>query len=335
MARHSVLLSSCGMASLFLACGAVIAAPPQPHVFAPGTISGPQNDASPAFTPDGKTVFFMRGLHGNWTLMQSHRVDGDWSTPQAALFSGHWRDLDPAMAPDGSCLLFVSNRPTKPGGKKLGAFDRHGKVYPGYGMNIWRVDHKGDGWSKPVRLPAYINSSTATFAPSIAADGSIYYMARDKSGAIRLLHSEYRHGRYQKPLPVELGRVGDTIRDPAVAPDQSFIVFSIARAGGKQPLRLAIAFRANGRWGKPIDLGDTVNDAPYALGSQLGPDHRTLYFYNAHVDTHHPAGSGTWNNGKMTNIWSVSLAPWLDAHRGRVASRHAVDARASLTGTSP
>ena len=333
MVRRWVLLSTWGMASLFPACGTAIAATPRPHVFAPGTISGPQNDASPAFTPDGETVFFMRGLHGNWTLMESHRIDGGWSTPEVAPFSGHWRDLDPAMAPDGSYLLFVSNRPIRPGGKKLDAFDSHGKAYPGYGMNIWRVDRHGAGWGRPVRLPACINTSTATFAPSIAADGSIYYMARDRSGAVRLFHAGYRNGRCLKPTQVALGEAGDAIRDPAIAPDQSFIVFSIARAGGKQQLRLAIAFRKNGHWGKPIDLGDTVNDAQYALGSQLGPDHRTLYFYDTRVDAGHPAGPGTWNNGKMTNIWSVSLAPWLDAHRKPVAERHAADA--SLTRRSP
>jgi Tol biopolymer transport system component len=324
-----------GIALLFVTCGAAIAAPPRPHVFAPGMISGPQNDASPAFTPDGRTVFFMRGEHGNWTLMQSQRIDGGWSTPQVTPFSGHWRDLDPAMAPDGSYMLFVSNRPIKPDGKKLDAFDRHGKVYPGYGMNIWRVDRKGDGWSKPVRLPAYINTSTATFAPSIAADGSIYYMAHDKSGTARLFRAGYRNGRYQKPMLVALGHADDTIRDPAIAPDQSFIVFSIYHAGGKQQLRLAIAFRENGHWGKPIDLGNAVNDARYALGSQLGPDHHTLYFYNARIDAKHPTGSGTWNNGKMTNIWSLSLAPWLHGHRKPVVSRHVANPRASLTGTSP
>lgn len=267
----------------------------------------------------------MRGLHGNWTLMESHRIDGGWSTPEVAPFSGHWRDLDPAMAPDGSYLLFVSNRPSTPGGKRLDAVDSRGRIYPGYGMNIWRIDRHGDRWGRPTRLPRYINTSPATFAPSIAADGSIYYIAHDKSGTAHLFHSAFRDGRYQKPTPVALGRPDDIIRDPAIAPDQSFIVFTIARAGGKQQLRLAIAFRKDGHWGKPIDLGDTVNDAGHAMGSQLGPDHRTLYFYSACVDTHHPAGSGTWNNGKTTNIWSVSLVPWLDTHRRSVAARHAAD----------
>ena len=291
-----------------------------PVVFAPGTISGPQDDASPAFTPDGKTVYFMRGEHGQWTLMESRRGARGWSTPHVVPFSGQWRDLDPAMAPDGSFLLFVSNRPAKPDGKPLDAADSRGKIYPGFGMNIWRVDRRGDDWGAPVRLPAYINSSNVVFAPSVAANGTIYFMARDAQGAFRLLRAAYDKGLYQQPVPVELGQPGDMIRDPAIAPDESFIVFSVIHAGSKQPLRLAIAFRSGQRWGRPIDLGNTVNGKDYALGSQLSPDHRTLYFYSTRIDSRAPADQKSWNNGK-DNIWSVSLAPWLDAHAGGASAQ--------------
>ena len=89
-----------------------------PTIFAPGAIAGTADDGAAAFTPDGATVYFMRGTD-SFTLMESHRDRGHWSTPKAASFSGHWRDLDPAMAPDGSFLLFVSNRPALPGGKPI------------------------------------------------------------------------------------------------------------------------------------------------------------------------------------------------------------------------
>lgn len=288
---------------------AVASAPQIPQVFAPGVISGPLDDASPAFAPDGKTVFFMRG-DDSWTLMESHLTDGKWSVPRAAPFSGHWRDLDPAMAPDRSYLLFVSNRPITPDGKQLDVTFK-GKVYPGVGMNIWRVDRDGDTWGRPRRLPSFINCSTSTFAPAIAADGTLYYIGRTKPNApSRLLRSRYRDGRYLPPEPVAIGGAGDWIRDPAIAPDQSFIVFSIIPADSKQKPRLAIAFREGNEWGKPIDLGDSVNGAGSAMGSQLGPDHRSLYFYSPRKTD----STATWNNGRA-NIWRVSLAPWLRAHR--------------------
>ncbi len=269
----------------------------KPTIFAPGVISEREGAASPAFTPDGGTVFFMRQVNGRFTILESHRVNGKWSTPSEAPFSGKWRDLDPAMAPDGSYLLFVSNRPSKPGGKAIAATSG-GKVHPGKGMNIWRVDRKGDDWSKPLRLPDIVNSSNMTFAPSIAADGSIYYIGRREShGPLLLLRSDYSGGHYQAPELVSLDDDEVTIRDPAIAPDQSFIVFSSRPSGNKKPYRLSIAFATSRGWSTPVDLGDAVNGTTYDMGSRLGPDHRTLYYYNA---------SG--------NILSVSLTPWLNTH---------------------
>src|SRR6185312_11632285 len=149
------------------------------------------DDGAAAFTPDGATVYFMRGTD-SFTLVESHRVDGRWSTPRAAPFSGRWRDLDPAMAPDGSYLLFVSNRPARPGGAPID--ETHaGQHRAGQGMNLWRVDRRGDGWDTPVRLPDIVNRCSTTFAPSIAADGSIYFIgcaAPDDS--LRLMRAVYR-----------------------------------------------------------------------------------------------------------------------------------------------
>jgi hypothetical protein len=51
-----------------------------------------------------------------------------------------------------------------------------GKVYPGRGGNLWKVSRQGAGWDEAMRLPATVNSMTATFSPSIAADGSLYFM---------------------------------------------------------------------------------------------------------------------------------------------------------------
>src|SRR5580700_11258572 len=86
--------------------------PDSPQVFGPGIISGPVHDMAPAFTPDGKTVYFHRsgpGLTG--VILVSYLRNGAWSRPGIASFSGQWQDIEPAMSPDGSYLLFSSNRP--------------------------------------------------------------------------------------------------------------------------------------------------------------------------------------------------------------------------------
>ena len=289
--------------------------PPTATIFGPGAIAGTDDDGAAAFTPDGATVYFMRGTDSS-TLMESHRHGGHWSTPQIAPFSGRWRDLDPAMAPDGSFLLFVSNRPTGPGSAAIDAVSA-GKRYAGRGMNLWRVNRQGHGWSAPVRLPDVVNSSSMTFAPSVAADGSVYFIGRSGPDAqLHLLRSVYRNGRYQRPYAVKLGDAHAQIRDPAIAPDRSFMVFSI-KHDAQQPYRLAIAFHTAAGWSAPRDLGDPVNGGKHSMGAQLGADRRTLYFYSdRRLPASDPNAAATWNNG-ADHIWRVSLAPWLDAHADR------------------
>lgn len=291
------------------------AALPAAAIFAPDTIAGTADDGAAAFTPDGATVYFMRDTGNGSTLMESRRREGRWSPPTVAPFSGHWHDLDPAMAPDGSFLLFVSNRPATPGGAPIDAV-HGGKRRAGQGMNLWRVDRRHGGWSKPVRLPDIVNRCSMTFAPSVAADGSIYFIGcAAPDGDFKLLRATYRNGQYQAPYVVALGDADAQIRDPAIAPDRSFIVFSMKHAA-QEPYRLAIAFHTPSGWSTPRDLGDTVNGGKHSMGGQLGPDHRTLYFYSdRRLPPASPDAAAAWNNG-ADHIWQVSLAPWLAARAG-------------------
>src|SRR5579859_1318669 len=64
-----------------------------PQIFAPGVISGPASERAPAFSPDGATVYFMRGNVAQSAIMLSHRIGKEWSEPQVAPFSGIWRDI--------------------------------------------------------------------------------------------------------------------------------------------------------------------------------------------------------------------------------------------------
>jgi hypothetical protein len=295
--------------------------PDSPQVFCPGVISGPVHDMAPAFTPDGKTVYFHRsgpGLTG--VILVSHLRNGVWSRPGIASFSGQWQDIEPAMSPDGSYLLFSSNRPEGKDGEVLnGAWG--GSKYPRRGGNLWRVDRKGNGWGKPYRLPDLINSDSSVFSPAITANGTLYFMKPvGHGGVFHLFRSEYRDGVYQpvETLPFSApDSVGEF--DPAVAPDDSFIVFSSGRAPAKRT-ELWIVFRAGGGWGIPVSLGPAVNRSAGCVEARLSPDHRRLFFSTSYVaspvdpsdrsERQAEIDRSLWQNGSM-NIWSVSLDKWL------------------------
>lgn len=260
-----------------------------------GGIIHQDSDDTPAFMPDGNTVFFDRSDGPRKTIMVSHRINGHWLPPQTASFSGRWYDQNPLVAPDGSFLLFNSDRPVTSGGKPLvQKYFAGGQEGPG--SNIWRVDRKGDHWGDPAWLGPTINSDVFIDFSSLASDGTLYFMLWDATQkSMHVWKSRYKDGSYLAPEFVTLGDPAETIHDPAVAPDQSFIVFDSGRVKGGLG-RLCIAFREGDHWGKPIDLGNSLNnELPW--GSHLDPDGRTIYF-----------------TGK-SGIQQFSLAPWLNAHR--------------------
>jgi Tol biopolymer transport system component len=308
------------------------AAAAAPQLFAPGVVSGPANDGSPTFSPDGNTLFFTRS-GATWSvILESHRAGGaggHWTAPVIAPFSGQWPDSGPAMAPDGSFLVFASVRPAAapPRADAQGA-----RPAPAMVGNIWRVDRTGAGWGEPYRLPDTVNLSGRVFRPTVAADGSIYVNAMEKDTKFRLYRSQCDHGTYLKaePLSWSDGTTGDV--DAEVAPDESFLIFS---SGGRTPgdtahERLFIVQKtAGGAWGAVTPLryaGDGDNGGSTDNEPRLSPDHRTLYFTSDRtMPVHFPrsreqaekdlARLETWDNSN-SNVWSISLAPWLDAHRG-------------------
>ena len=295
------------------------AASDKPQIFAPGVISGAAHETAPAFTPDGRTVYFGRGSDAAAFILVSHLAKSKWSEPVIAAFSGRWLDMEPAMAPDGTYLIFVSNRPISPDGPPIdGAIN--GESLPRKGANLWRVNRTHDGWSDPARLPNNISSSHSTYSPSVASNGDLYFMRPDgEKSRFRIFKAKRTAEGYENPLPGSFSDGQFTDVDPAVAPDQSFIVFGSGRHP-KTDVDLFIAFRRGEDWGEPIYLGDKINSPISDAEPRLGPDRHTLYFSSERLSPiPQPMAAGkarrilhemTWNNG-LYNIWVVDLAPWL------------------------
>lgn len=71
--------------------------PGVPAVFAPGVISTGGYESHPAFTPDGRTLYFVKSTpsFSFWTICVSRLVNGRWTAPEVAPFSGQFADADP------------------------------------------------------------------------------------------------------------------------------------------------------------------------------------------------------------------------------------------------
>jgi hypothetical protein len=283
---------------------------PAPEIFAPGVISAGASDGSPTFSPDGNSLFFARSSASWSVILESHESGGRWSQPRIAPFSGAWNDWAPEFAPDGSYVVFVSVRP-----------ETH--------ANLWRSDRTGNGWSAPVRLPAAVNIGPSVWKPSIAGDGSIYFVSIDAKGNKRLYCSRYRNGAYQpaQALSFSDGTTGDV--DPEVAPDESFMVFaSDGRVAGDTKDHLFIAFNRGGVWQTPVPIRYAGDDAGgYSSDDEphLSHDLRTLYFSSDRVTRTHfprtPAQAQSdldrlndWDNTNA-NAWFVPIGALLSMFR--------------------
>lgn len=306
-----------------MALATPVLAQDEPIVFAPGVISAGANVLTPAFAPDCRTVWYTVGNSMDNVIVSSRFDGGHWTQPTVAEFSGYWRDLEAAMAPDGSYLVFASNRPTTPGGPALDG-NYNGSVRPRRGGNLWRVDRHGDHWGTPVRLPDAVNPSSSVFSPSVVADGSLYFMmASPETGRFQLYRSQYTGGQYETPVRLPFSDEQWTNVDMTVAPDESFAVFASSRPPtADKDLDLFIVFRQGGTWGTPTSLGPRVNSSSGEIEAHLAPDGHTLFFGSSRV-VPTPAGSPvsidrmrSWNSGLM-NIWRVDIASSLPAPRAQ------------------
>ena len=288
------LLPAAIAAIALLGAGAAAQPLAAPAIFAPGIISGPANDGTPTFTPDGKTLYFTRSGSGAGTILVSHLENGAWSKPEIAPFSGVWNDQHPAISPDGSQLVFVSTRPVP---------HRTDRV-----AHLWMMTRTGSAWSTPVHLPSAVNIGRAIFAPSIAADGTIYFLSISKNGTQRvfqLYRSRYANGSYEQAEPLAFSTSQTADVDPEIAPDQSYLVFaSSGRRAGDTNEHLYIVRRNGNGWGEAATLRYPGDDAASNDNEpRISRDGKSLYFSS---DRTAGRKSEPWDNGNA-NVW---IAPF-------------------------
>lgn len=248
----------------------------RPQVFAGGIVSTGLSERDLTMTPDGNEIYFSAqiGRDSNFSaIVVVRRIDGEWVWPAIAPFSGQFFDLEPAIAPDGSRMYFVSNRP-KPGA-----------TGPVSDEDIWVMDREGEGWSEPRNLGAPVNTDRPEFFPSLTRDGTLYFTASDAEGTELIFRARPVAGGFGKPE-----RLGPQVNtgtgrfNAFIAPDESFLIFSsYGREDSLGGVDYYVAFRTpQDKWSDPINLGERVNRPSGAEWSaSLSPDGKQLFFMSS------------------------------------------------------
>ncbi len=145
------------------------------------------HESSPAFTRDGKTVYFNRvskdtpkNRDTNFTtyrlkIYKSQMQDGEWTVPVVLPFCADTYSVaHPALSPDEKKLYFVSDMP---GSKRL-----DGNHAVAEESDIWVVDIlSDDSYSVPQNLEKINTAGRETF-PFVSSDNNLYFASTGYDG---------------------------------------------------------------------------------------------------------------------------------------------------------
>jgi len=146
--------------------------------------------------------------------------------------------------------------------------------------DIWYVERREAGWSKPINVGKPINTDKNEFYVSATDDGSIFYSANYEGGLGNsdIYEAKLIDGKYV------VTNLGDAINsptgegDPYVSHDGKMIIFmSWGREDDMGGGDLYISFKENGVWKKAVNMGEKINSTEFEYCPMMSPDGK--YFF--------------------------------------------------------
>lgn len=269
------------------------------EIFAPGVISTARSEINSAFTPDQDEFYYTVWTEETGTsIMVTRLVDGRWTAPEAASFSNHPTDVDPAVSPDGKKVFFCARRP-RPEGEETGE----------EGFGIWFADRTEPGWGEEEYLGEVVNSGKSQAYPIVTRDGTLYFQAVREGGYGKadIYRSRLVDGIYR--TPENLGPVINSEHyegDVYVAPDESYLIVSIyGRADSLGEGDLYISFRGpDDSWSPLRNMGNAVNSNKRDFCPMVTPDGKYLFLSSKREGE----GDVFWIDAKVIGTLRGSLA---------------------------
>lgn len=227
---------------------------------------GVRGARTPAYAPDGRLVI---SLQGHLLLQRAA------SAPWVPLTAGAAWDRDPAWTPDGSAIVFASDR---------------GGTY-----DLWRLEIGADG--RAGALTRLTTTPLAETAPAVASDGRIVFL-RGSGNATRLWIRE-ADGAERR-----LTTGSQTERAPRLSRDGRRLAWIVLAEGGR---RVQVApLPASGAAAGPVTRAVTISSDATAEDLAWAPDDRVAVSTRTGIQVM-PASGGYANLATTTHgqiAWS-------------------------------
>ena len=204
--------------------------------------------------------------------------------------NSEYSELNPVISPDGRTLYF---------GRKSHPSNRYGvkgsETISG-SQDIWFSEKVGDTWSSARRLSEVLNRDQYNTILSISPDGQTI-----------LLKGAYVNGTYETrgfsisnkttggwsvPVKVDIPGYEQLSKGKNeygyLTMDGKAILLAFARKKNSEDDDLYVSFYEDGRWSRPMDLGEGINTKYSETTPFLSADGKTLYF-----SSDRPGGQGS------------------------------------------
>lgn len=226
-------------------------------------------------SPDGREIFWSGWIIGDgnteWMFTSTWR-EGAWSAPTKLEVNGG-QGNGPALSPDGDRLFFGAQRPLEDGGPEF--------------VGIWYADRENDGWGEVRPVEATLDSFGFAGRPSLADNGTLYYLARGMLSDFPAVHRcRFDDGAHTEPELLSGAFAGEIVMDPWIDPSEHFLLLMFDEDLSSRPSfgssDLFISYhRPDDSWDEPTNLGPTINTEHFDRSPSISPDRKSLIFIRA------------------------------------------------------
>ena len=138
----------------------------------------------------------------------------------------------------------------------------------------------GQKWTKPIKLDNNFSSIPDNIASKLFSKKNEIFITKNTNGVKELYSITYKNNKWSDP--VKLGPAINSkasINNACVSPDGSTLYFSSNKEGGYGGYDIYECERlSDGSWGKPVNLGPSVNTPYDDVSPFIANDGVTLYF---------------------------------------------------------